>query len=75
MLATELPRTLAVLVIGESILLSSDTLSGLMGIFEKRRFRNLLRYINELEVSNTSTWKGFDVNNQSMQVGGALNAE
>jgi len=75
MLATELPRTLAVLVIGESILLSSDTLSGLMGIFEKRRFRNLLRYINELEVSNTSTWKGFDVNNQSMQVGGALSAE
>ena len=32
--------------------------SGLMGIFEKRRFRNFLVFNNDFEPDNPSTWKG-----------------
>jgi len=42
--------------------------SGLMGIFEKRRFRNMLKFIQDLEEDNPNTWNGIDVKNQPMQV-------
>jgi RAB protein geranylgeranyltransferase component A len=44
-------------------------LSGLMGIFEKRRFRNMLKFIQDLEEDNPQTWAGLDIKNQPMQVG------
>ena len=36
--------------------LSSD----LMGLFEKRRFRNLLAYIQDFKEDDPTTWKGLD---------------
>lgn len=34
--------------------------TSLMGIFEKRRFRNLLVYINEFDINDPKTWKDLD---------------
>lgn len=34
--------------------------TSLMGMFEKRRFRNLLVYINEFDINDPKTWKGLD---------------
>lgn len=34
--------------------------SGLMGIFEKRRFRKLMIYIMEFNLEDTKTWQGID---------------
>ena len=31
-----------------------------MGLFEKRRFRNLLIYINDFDINNPKTWKDMD---------------
>ncbi|XP_068714728.1 rab GDP dissociation inhibitor alpha-like [Montipora capricornis] len=41
--------------------------SGLMGIFEKRRFRNFLVFNNDFEPDNPSTWKGVDPNVATME--------
>jgi len=38
-----------------------------MGLFEKRRFRSLLIYIDEFDPENSQTWKGFDCKRQTMQ--------
>jgi Rab GDP dissociation inhibitor len=35
--------------------------SGLMGLFEKRRFRKFLIYVQNLDESNASTWEGIDL--------------
>jgi Rab GDP dissociation inhibitor len=40
--------------------------SDLMGIFEKRRFRNLLVYIQEFKEDDPKTWKDFDPRSQTM---------
>jgi len=42
--------------------LSSD----LMGIFEKRRFKNFLVFVQEFEKDNPSTWKDIDPNTSTM---------
>jgi len=34
--------------------------SSLMGIFEKRRFRNFLLFVQDFDVNNPTTWKGVD---------------
>lgn len=36
-----------------------DIYAGLMGMFEKRRYRNLLIYVNEYDGENPATWKKF----------------
>jgi len=36
--------------------------SGLMGLFEKRRFRSFLQFVDEFDPEEPKTWKGFDVN-------------
>ncbi|KAK7101913.1 rab GDP dissociation inhibitor beta-like [Littorina saxatilis] len=36
--------------------------SSLMGIFEKRRFRNFLQFVQEYNEEDPSTWKGMDPN-------------
>jgi len=41
--------------------------AGLMGLFEKRRFRSLLIYIEEYDPANEKTWKNFNCKAQSMQ--------
>jgi len=41
--------------------------TGLMGLFEKRRFRSLLIYIEEYDPNNDRTWKNFNCKTQSMQ--------
>jgi len=41
--------------------------TGLMGLFEKRRFRSLLIYIEEYDTNNDRTWKNFNCKTQSMQ--------
>lgn len=33
-----------------------------MGIFEKRRFRNFLQYVQEYDENDPKTWKGMDPN-------------
>ena len=33
-----------------------------MGIFEKRRFRNFLQYVQEFDENDPKTWKGMDPN-------------
>jgi len=38
-----------------------------MGLFEKRRFRSMLIYIEEYDPMNSATWKGFDCKKQTMQ--------
>lgn len=42
--------------------LSSD----LMGIFEKRRFRNFLTWVQNVQENDTKTWHDFDPINDSM---------
>lgn len=34
--------------------------SSLMGLFEKRRFRNFLLFVQDFDVNNPTTWKGVD---------------
>lgn len=41
--------------------------SDLMGIFEKRRFRNFLMYIEEFQEENAKTWKDFDPFSQTSE--------
>jgi len=40
--------------------------SGLMGMFEKRRFRKFLIFTNEFDESNPSSWQGVDPNTTPM---------
>ncbi|KAF2902296.1 hypothetical protein ILUMI_03890 [Ignelater luminosus] len=41
--------------------------SDLMGMFEKRRFRNFLIYVQDFDGQDPRTWKDFDANTQNMQ--------
>lgn len=41
--------------------------SDLMGMFEKRRFRNFLIYVQDFDGQDPRTWKDFDANIQNMQ--------
>jgi len=41
--------------------------TSLMGLFEKRRYRNLLVYINEYDPNNPATWKKFKPNESTSQ--------
>uniref|UniRef100_A0A6M2DSS7 Rab GDP dissociation inhibitor n=1 Tax=Xenopsylla cheopis TaxID=163159 RepID=A0A6M2DSS7_XENCH len=41
--------------------------SDLMGMFEKRRFRNFLIYVQDLQEDDPKTWKDFDPTTASMQ--------
>ncbi|CAG9864502.1 unnamed protein product [Phyllotreta striolata] len=41
--------------------------SDLMGVFEKRRFRNFLVYVQDFQADDPKTWKDFDPNTQNMQ--------
>ncbi|XP_026467004.1 rab GDP dissociation inhibitor beta [Ctenocephalides felis] len=41
--------------------------SDLMGMFEKRRFRNFLIYVQDLQEDDPKTWKDFDPVNSNMQ--------
>ena len=41
--------------------------SDLMGVFEKRRFRNFLVYVQDYVEQDPRTWKDFDAQNQNMQ--------
>lgn len=41
--------------------------SDLMGMFEKRRFRNFLVYVQDLKEDDPETWKGFDPNSANTQ--------
>lgn len=41
--------------------------SDLMGMFEKRRFRNFLIYVQDFNTADPKTWKDFDPNTQNMQ--------
>ena len=38
-----------------------------MGLFEKRRFRSFLQYVDEYDPEDQKTWKGFDAKQQPMQ--------
>ncbi|KAL3267062.1 hypothetical protein HHI36_011203 [Cryptolaemus montrouzieri] len=40
--------------------------SDLMGMFEKRRFRNFLIYVQDFQQEDPKTWKDFDPNTQNM---------
>lgn len=40
--------------------------SDLMGMFEKRRFRNFLIYVQDFSGDDPKTWKDFDPNTQNM---------
>lgn len=40
--------------------------SGLMGLFEKRRYRSFLQFVEEFDPDNQKTWKGFDPNTMTM---------
>jgi Rab GDP dissociation inhibitor len=40
--------------------------SGLMGLFEKRRFRSFLQFVDEFDPEDQKTWKGFDPNTGTM---------
>ncbi|XP_045479409.1 rab GDP dissociation inhibitor alpha [Harmonia axyridis] len=40
--------------------------SDLMGMFEKRRFRNFLIYVQDFQNEDPKTWKDFDPNTQNM---------
>ena len=40
-----------------------------MGLFEKRRFRNMLLFIQGLEEDNQQTWKSFNIRSDTMMVG------
>lgn len=41
--------------------------TSLMGIFEKRRFRKLLMFVNDFEVDDPKTWQGIDPEKTTMQ--------
>jgi Rab GDP dissociation inhibitor len=41
--------------------------TSLMGIFEKRRFKNFLTYVKDLDDDDTKTWKDFDVKRSTME--------
>lgn len=41
--------------------------SDLMGMFEKRRFRNFLVFVQDLKEDDPETWKGFDPNASNTQ--------
>ncbi|CAG9832177.1 unnamed protein product [Diabrotica balteata] len=41
--------------------------SDLMGMFEKRRFRNFLIYVQDFQPDDPKTWKDLDPNTQNMQ--------
>jgi len=41
--------------------------SKLMGIFEKRRYRDFLMYVNAFDVEDPTTWKGFDPHKTAMK--------
>lgn len=38
-----------------------------MGMFEKRRFRNFLIYVQDFQPQDPKTWQGFDPNKEPMQ--------
>lgn len=40
--------------------------SDLMGIFEKRRFRNFLLWVDAFDLDNPTTWKGYDPKTMTM---------
>ena len=40
--------------------------SGLMGMFEKRRFRKFLIFVNDFDVNNPATFQGIDPNSTPM---------
>ncbi|XP_034529359.1 rab GDP dissociation inhibitor beta [Notolabrus celidotus] len=40
--------------------------SSLMGLFEKRRFKNFLTWANNYDLNNPKTWDGLDPNNSNM---------
>lgn len=40
--------------------------TGLMGMFEKRRFRNFLVFVNDFDEEQSTTWKGIDPNTSTM---------
>ena len=37
-----------------------------MGIFEKRRFRSFLQFVQDFDVNEQKTWKNFDCKNETM---------
>ena len=37
-----------------------------MGMFEKRRFRNFLVFVNDFDEEQSTTWKGIDPNTSTM---------
>lgn len=41
--------------------------SDLMGMFEKRRFRNFLMYVQDFQEQDPKTWKDFDPSTANMQ--------
>ena len=41
--------------------------SSLMGMFEKRRFRNFLIYMNDYEASDPSTHKGYNLKTMTVR--------
>ncbi|CAL1539066.1 unnamed protein product [Lymnaea stagnalis] len=42
--------------------------SSLMGIFEKRRFKNFLQFVQDYDVNDPKTWKGVDPNMNAKQL-------
>ena len=42
--------------------------SGLMGMFEKRRFRKFLIFVNDFDENNPATFNGFDPKSTPMSV-------
>ncbi|XP_001636411.2 rab GDP dissociation inhibitor alpha [Nematostella vectensis] len=40
--------------------------SSLMGLFEKRRFRNFLKWAQEFDIENPNTWEGIDPQKNTM---------
>lgn len=49
-------KKIAKVPIDQAEALSSD----LMGMFEKRRFRNFLSWVQDMQEDDPTTWKGFD---------------
>ena len=41
--------------------------TGLMGLFEKRRFRSFLIFVEEYDPNNEKTWKNIDCKKATMQ--------
>ncbi|ESO12116.1 hypothetical protein HELRODRAFT_155552 [Helobdella robusta] len=41
--------------------------SGLMGLFEKRRFRTFLQFVDQFNIDDQKTWKGYDLGNMTMR--------